>query len=68
MGRLPAFACLLKKISRKNFGVLNYEKNLCRNIDDLLLGAKKYYCPAGEPLVVLVCPDWCLGCWESWEA
>jgi hypothetical protein len=52
---LPAFACLLEKISRKKFGVLSYEKNLCRNAVDLLLGAKKYYRPKGQPMVVLVC-------------
>jgi hypothetical protein len=62
---LPAFAGLLKKISRKNFGVLSYEKNLYRNTDDLLLGTKKYYRPAGQRLVVLVCSAWGVGCHQS---
>jgi hypothetical protein len=49
---LPAY---WKKFLAKKFGVLSYEKNLYRNAVDLLLGAKKYYRPAGQGLVVLVC-------------
>jgi len=38
---LTAFAgCVVKKISRKKFGVLD-EKNLYRNIVNLLLAAKE---------------------------
>jgi hypothetical protein len=55
----------LEKISRKKFGVLSYEKNLYRNAVDLLLGAKKYYRPAGQRLVVLVCDVGRLGCSKS---
>jgi len=59
---LPAY---WKKFLAKKFGVLSYEKNLCRNTVDLLLGAKKYYRPAGQGLLVLVCNVGRLGCWSS---